>query len=136
MTKEEKIKEAYGEFWQRLSEEQKLFALAYDGAVQIGYSEKDKQLFKDIVKSGLFDQQPTRPKSLQGIKNNNGWTKIKNGNSITLPEYKKGDIYEVWNIETESGYPCRFTAKEVKKQFDYKHITHYRLVERTKFPIY
>lgn len=137
MTKEEKIREAYEEI-----NAKNLYPRDNGWSIINSNSEfdSDKVIIKSEACTDVYENDSIRniliPKSLQGIEDNNGWTRIKNENSITLPEYKKGDLYEVYNIETESSYPCRFTAKEVKQQFDYKHITHYRLMERTKFPIY
>ncbi|MDV3603803.1 hypothetical protein CMU86_11610 [Elizabethkingia anophelis] len=76
MTKHEAIKAAYGEFWERLSPFQQEYALAENGTVQIGYTEEQKKLFLDIRKSGLFNFEPTMPKSISGIGTNNGWTRI------------------------------------------------------------
>ena len=53
MTKEEKIKEAWLEFWDRLTEYQKEHALKNNGNVQIGYSNEKRKYFKRIRKLGI-----------------------------------------------------------------------------------
>lgn len=130
MTKQEKIQEAYGNRYDKYLPDE------YGWSTKIVY-EWNEVIDGDFVTRAVgHGMYKVRPSSLQGIEDNNGWKIIKNGNSITLPEYKKGDLYEVYNMKTDSSYPCRFTAKGVKELFDCHNITHYRFLEISKKPIY
>lgn len=134
MTKEEKIKEAYGEFWYRLSELQKNYALEFNGYVCIGYSDEQKRLFIDIVKSKLFDQEPTRPKSLRGIETNNGWIKIESEDD--LPDEICGLWEVVINGEQKFIELLKDNKSRLYKDFVRDGITHYKIKEKSTPPIY
>lgn len=78
MTKEEKIKEAYGEYWEGLKK-----VIDIDGWVDLKSKNISNDLANDMI--GVFRYKIevdykfnhiARPKSLQGIENNNGWIKI------------------------------------------------------------
>ena len=73
MTKEEKIQEAYGEYWDEVKE----FVCEY------GWTQKkslignfSNETFDSRKVIGFNDTYKYRPKSLKGIENNNGWIKI------------------------------------------------------------
>ncbi|OBS12792.1 hypothetical protein ATE49_15450 [Elizabethkingia miricola] len=135
--KEQAIKAAYGEFWERLSPFQQEYALSENGTVEIGYTEEQKKLFSDIRKSGLFNVKPTMPKSLSGIGTNNGWTRIEseedlpgNINSLWI-KYSDGSIvlghYNIFQKKFETVYG---------KCFDGDTATHYQPIETPKPPIF
>lgn len=132
MTKKEVIKEAYGEYWIRLTEFQKNFALSGGGYVQIGYNPEQTQLFIDMKRSGLFDLQPTRPRSLRGILNNNGWTKIESEKD--LPQ----DINYAYVVAKDK--EILFKSGVSKSTVDYLYatgkITHYQQIGEFKPPIF
>jgi hypothetical protein len=83
MTKEEKIKEAYGEYFNELSD-----IISDDGWVSF---HEDKNRLRNVfhnnenIEVSPNDNNNWRPKSLQGIENNNGWTKIETKED--LPEH-------------------------------------------------
>lgn len=132
MTKEEVIKEAYGEYWVRLTDFQRNFALNEGGHVQIGYNPEQTQLFIDMKKSGLFDLQPMRPKTLLGIHDNNGWTKIESEKD--LPQ----DINHVYVVARDK--EILFKSGVSKSTVDYLYatgkITHYQQIQEFKPPIF
>jgi hypothetical protein len=78
MSKEEKIKEAYGEYWEKVK----------DFVDENGYI--DGVMIKNkigIVPNNFIEKfQPLvsmfRPKSLQGIENNRGWIKIESESDL------------------------------------------------------
>jgi len=132
MTKEEKIKEAWGEYWERLSDVQKLLALDNNGYTSIGYSEYQSKLHVDLKKSKLFDVDAnTRPKLLQGIETNNGWIKIisekdlpkEKCDLLVYPEFENQFVFHFYNDKK---------CKEVLMQ----NHTHYQQIEKPKPPIY
>ena len=101
MTKQEKIKEAYGEYWELVKE-----TVNENGWFDYNYEEHRKIADNIPLESySQFSSSVVRPKSLQGIENNNGWTKIEseeqydeliNGEyewyNINNGKYEKGDL--------------------------------------------
>jgi hypothetical protein len=70
MTKEEKIQEAYGVHWEGFNLTAKRCALSHFGFIGNILENPPKNIELEH-KMGAF-----RPKSLEGIENNNGWVKI------------------------------------------------------------
>lgn len=139
MTKEEKIKEAWGEYWERLSDVQKLLALDNNGYTSIGYSEYQSKLHVDLKKSKLFDvDSNTRPKLLQGIETNNGWIKIESEDDLPK-EY--GEYYFRTTYNTMITYSGWYSSSD-KKFYDRNHyfeiidVTHYQPIVKPLKPIY
>ncbi|MEG0929878.1 hypothetical protein [Algoriella sp.] len=121
MTKEEKIKEAWGENWSKISKENQKKALKNNGFVSQYYEDL---LSKETICRKLFD---VRPKSLQGIENNNGWIK---GNEPNVPNesyfvFAFGGIYETF-------YDEKLGWLYVNREF----VTHFQPIEKPKPPIY
>lgn len=139
MTKQEKIKEAWGVNYEIvknyindkgwcLDKGHKLFDLhkIYD-------NHKDY----DFVFSGEWDDSEVekyRPKSLSGIENNNGWIKIESEDD--LPEKIEG-LWEVV-INGEQKYIELLKDNKVRlyQEFLRDKITHFKVIEPTKPPIY
>lgn len=141
MTKEVKIKEAYGENWDQV----KQFAdengwikdawiyhgvsngISYDGLI-LPLESSDVQ-FKQYNSS----DSTWRLKILIGIENNNGWTKIENDSDLP-------DIHDVRMF-----MPCEFgkprpdysiNAITIRNGFQSGVITHWRLIEMIPNPIF
>jgi len=76
MTKEEKIQEAYGEYWEKLK-----FCIDENGWFNqiTKWQSLDNYFHKDTIEGKSYLQ---RPKSLQGIENNNGWEDIQKAELI------------------------------------------------------
>lgn len=129
-TKQEAIKAAYGEFWERLSPFQQEYALSENGTVQIGYTEEQKKLFSDIRKSGLFNVKPTMPKSLSGIGTNNGWTRIESEEDLP----KEPGRYFVMNKFITDPYTTIF--EETLKEIWLEVVSHYQPIQVPKPPIF
>jgi len=73
MTKEEKIKEAYGEYWEQVKNH-----ICQNGFLKIT-DVKDHNINDEIFNLSIDvieSPRRIRPKSLQGIENNNGWISI------------------------------------------------------------
>ena len=106
MTKEEKIKEAYGEYWETLQPDEN------------GWS--NKMLFHDKVDFSKYATKAiahgvykVRPKSLQGIENNNRWIKIESEED--LPEPEKNVLWlnnENYDTELSSILTCGFDCQD------------------------
>ena len=128
--KQEAIKNAYGEYWEQVKD-----YVNENGWCDVSKYSKIKDIepeFSDIEnKIGVFDM---RPKSLQGIENNNGWIKVES--EADLP--KNDDDYwvmtsikddEVQQLSNLIVIRCLNLEKNIK-------ITHYKPIEKSKVPIY
>ncbi|MDV3882958.1 hypothetical protein CMU04_06455 [Elizabethkingia anophelis] len=135
MTKSEAIKAAYGEHWEKLSEEAKDFVLSNDGYVSYWHwSHFNMDFDFDLKTGGLY-----RPKSLSGIETNNGWTRIESEEDLSevLTDYwviidgivRKGFKYYGNGRWTNADNPYPKTTSSYK-------ITHYQPIETPKPPIF
>lgn len=122
MTKEEKIKQAYG--------------INYDNFKNVideqGWNQKRIFNYQDLDHKN-FDYKETghgiyisRPKSLQGIENNNGWNKI---SEVGYPKDESVN-YHVLHIDFPEVQEISL-MQEVDKRF-----THWRRIETPINPIY
>ncbi|WP_407478450.1 hypothetical protein [Elizabethkingia anophelis] len=79
-----------------------------------------------------------RPRSITGIENNRGWTRIESEEDLPKDDYF-GDLFEVGFLD-ESGFfhhdKKRCSFKSLKWMYEKKLITHYQLVEKPKPPIF
>lgn len=136
MTKEEKIQEAYGEYWEEIKE-----FINEDGWMFYDNNEDLKQsginLMVDIRKNISDEDMFIRPKSLQGIENNNGWIKIESESD--LPK----ESVTFWILDKELGvksgeWKQAPNESEHKKacEFWIKKATHYQPIIKPELPIY
>jgi hypothetical protein len=135
-TKEEVIKEAYGEYWEQV----KSF-IDINGWVVYGHFKNEALGLKDSeieITDYNYDiyNELWRPKSLQGIENNNGWIKIESEKDLPKEDCK------CW-VVTESYSTCLSLFLSDTKRFweladlDFRLIpTHYKIVEEPKPPLY
>lgn len=125
MTKEEKIKEAYGFInewicgngWASYFTDE-----GWEGGVE-PFGEYD-------IRNKTDDYFEWRPKSLQGIENNNGWIKIES--EADLP--KEDGFYYVVDSET-GNITDRFFSCDDNGYF-YAFSSHYQPIQKPKPPIY
>ena len=135
--KQEAIKKAYGEHWERLNN------FINEDGVFIGDTDMiSDELFnewafigssKDINSEKLISG--SRPKSLKGIENNNGWMRIES--EADLP--KEGMHHSILlDSECINGYRNYdvIVFYEVNSKFRKKEISHYQPIEIPKTPIY
>ena len=135
--KQEAIKNAYDEHWERLNN------FINEDGVFIGDTDMiSDELFnewafigssKDINSEKLISG--SRPKSLQGIENNNGWIRIES--EADLP--KEGMHHSILlDSECINGYRNYdvIVFYEVNSKFRKKEISHYQPIEKPKPPIY
>ena len=122
LSKEEIIKEAWGECWNKLPKEAKEKALKNNGFVS--------QYFEDLLTIDKRERKlfEIRPKSLQGIENNNGWIKIEEG----LP--KEQGVYHI--NYSDGVISSRYFHPKHNDWKDYPNATHYQPIEKPKPPIY
>ncbi len=138
--KEQKIKEAYGEYWENVKnhltdsnwfKSKELFG-------DIGNT-KIRREFSKIEWECMDNYHPIycyyfRPKSLQGIENNNGWIKIESEEDLPKEQIK---VWFITNEEIAGTYHP--LLKEFRSQFgfyNYASVTHYQPIIKPLKPIY
>ena len=106
--KEQKIKEAYGEYWGIVKD-------FVDENGWIGFHYKDTGFEGGVEPFGEYETNDIndvrfdwRPKSLQGIENNNGWIRIESETDLPKDEgqyfvYSKVDYAPFYRIDIFSG---------------------------------
>ena len=119
MTKQEKIQEAYGEYWEKVK----------DYVYENGWCSVRKKIMFDEISVNIEmqkDRYHWRPKSLKGIETNNGWTILKgNKNEIQV----EGDI---WNLNRHGELELC-----IQNQFlPVVYATHFRPITKPQPPIY
>ncbi|MDV3461787.1 hypothetical protein CMV04_12280 [Elizabethkingia anophelis] len=125
----EAIKAAYGEMWIYMSSfpQARNIALENEGWVFI------TQLPSTIDRS-LFDFQHgdsiCRPKSLSGIDNNRGWTRIESEED--LPK-EPGHYFAIDIFRSE---PCIIVFEQALKKNWLEVVSHYQPIEKPKPPIF
>ena len=133
MTKEEKIQEAYGEHYHRIRHhvnengwvDTQTFSLARKGIEFEQYKKRSNTYL------GFYN----RPKSLQGIENNNGWTKIESGDD--LPKIKGNYLVIDKFLETNPSIAF-YDPKAVIFLMSswYEKYSHYQLIINPPEPLY
>lgn len=125
MTKEEKIKEAYG-----ISYTHNKDVIDENGWNQkriFCQSDLDHDNFDyDGVGHGVYI---SRPKSLQGIENNNGWIKL-TGIKNEIP-FGSGCV-ELYSMETEEYY----ISTDDNEFIEIGRFTHYKIFNKSELPIF
>jgi len=116
MTKFEKIQEAYGQHWKEFESH----------VSNMGWTRKSLIPFME-VKEIDFINNLQRPKSLNGLEDNNGWIHIKND----LPYNTECHFYDLNNDTYWSGMVDKFG------DFSYStKATHYQTIQKPNPPIY
>ena len=122
--KQEAIKKAYSEYWEKVKD-----YVDNDGYIDNSIPKFTFGQLKNLdleYKNDVF----FRPKSLQGIDNNNGWIKIES--EADLPNNEK-----VWICANNNKVllSLKTVLNWILKNHDNK-ITHYQPIEKPKPPIY
>ena len=145
MTKEQKIKEAYGEYWGLFPQILKDRILSNNGVLDYFILPREERYstekIRDIRSSkSIFECTKTdegtprffRPKILNGIDNNNGWIKIESESD--LPK----ESAEYW-VVLKSGTISKSSYLEQRKvffMFGDLDVTHYKKMNYPCNPIY
>lgn len=140
MTREEKIQEAYGEYWETVKNyvDESGHCTMYDKSTKVSPNFLELGMSREYVESkiesGLDNDSNLiwRPKSLQEIDNNNGWIKIES--EADLP---KEDL-QCWLIDEEFGTDIGYFSFSTKKWFvDCEQFpTHYQPIIKPNKPLY
>jgi len=118
--KEHKIKDAYGEYWETIKD-----FVDENGWCYLFPTIKGELEFENTGRDNVC----YRPKSLQGIENNNGWVKIESEND--LPK-KDCDVFVFINGRIAQR---RFQIN-ISRLWINKSITHYQPIIKPLNPIY
>lgn len=149
MTKEEKIKEAWGKYLPELEENGWL----YFGYACNGWDDVEDCLnnFGAIFDRSYYDMTYTecdngdlinvkiRPKSLQGIEDNNGWQKIESEADLPPNTKEANKAYKVLckHIKfPDSLITAIWGCTEIHKKQWLKDFTHYKLIDEEIPPIF
>ena len=126
--KQEAIKNAYGEYWEKVKDDVDNDGYIDNSIPKFRFGQL-KNLDLEYKNDVLF-----RPKSLQGIENNNGWVKIESEKDLP----KVSGLY--FGKDYEFGTDMMYFDFETKKWEDsngyLQNVTHYQPIEKPKPPIY
>lgn len=153
MTKEELIEHAWGKYPLELEENGWL----YFGYVCNGWDDIEDWLnnFGAISDRRYYDMTfsecdngdlvnvKIRPKSLQGIEDNNGWVKVESEEDLPkenidcfyITKYSKDVIVGCFRLKSYKGWKNMFTVDH-NIAVGLGHVTHYQTIEKPKLPIY
>jgi len=120
MTKQEKIIEAYGEYYKKCNPNENGW---------IDYDIWFKHIGHKIDYDYSNNQMSTRPKSLSGIENNNGW------NSFNYEELPKNMDCHVINPQGDIVVLSTNVINSISKN-SLANISHYKIIEKPKPPVY
>ena len=139
MTREEKIKEAWGNINDKINENGWFyFGYAFNGWDDVEDWLEDNNLNSDESYYDMtYDQCDNgdliyvqiRPKSLQGIENNNGWFILNNVAKEILIEI---DNIELYNINTGEYY----ISTDTHEFIEIGRFTHWKPLEKSKYPLF
>jgi len=125
MKKQEKIKEAYGEYKGRIDDNgwTNFMAIEYFGSNNL-----DSKIHKGEVL--IY-----RPKSLKGIENNNGWIRIE-----SEKDFPKDDCICYFVLKSNkamlTGYFRNGCFDYSLRYYDENEVTHYQPIQKPEPPIY
>ena len=126
--KQEAIKNAYGEYWEKVKDYVDNNGYIDNSIPKFTFGQV-KNLDLEYKNDVLF-----RPKSLQGIENNNGWIKIESEKDLP----KVSGLY--FGKDYEFGTDMMYFDFETKKWEDsngyLQNVTHYQPIKKSKPPIY
>ena len=127
--KQKAIKNAYGECWEKVKD-----YVDENGWIYFGHSNGfrlDGKIPQEVDSyNGKF-----RPKSLQGIENNNGWIKIESEADLPKEGIHHSILLDSDCINGYRNYDV-IVFYEVNSRYRKKEISHYQPIEKPKPPIY
>ncbi len=131
MTKQEKIKEAYGEYWETIKNNLNLDAWLLS---ENCYSVEEIRVYNFFHDSyiGEIGHNKVRPKSLKGIENNKGWIKIESENDLPKEEGNYLPFHKMEYPQSTETY----SKNVIHKLFEMKVISHYQPIQKPEPPIY
>jgi len=128
MEKQEVIKKAYGEHWETVKDY--VYENGWFEVKKVVGSFWETKLELDVVES----PRRVRPKSLQGIENNNGWIKIESEADLPKEEVDYWCI-NMGVLEHLTFYQGKF-YDESHSYNPITYITHYQPIQKPLKPLY
>ena len=127
--KQEAIKNAYSEYWDKVKD-------YVDENGWIFWSDKNPIGIYNNRYLEYKEENPNywRPKSLQRIENNKGWIRIESEDDLP-----KNDMYVhiIFNKKANIAFLCNSEFYNPNKVKYYKKgVTHYKIIEESNLPIY
>ena len=134
MTKERKIIEAYGKYWESIKDfvdENGYIIMSISITRKINLELEREIRFHSKNTSGVAGMC-VRPKTLQGLENNNGWVKIES----------------IEDLPKEKGLKCLFLNKDnmhttyisddvlYDSDWFFRRYTHWKIKNEFKYPLY
>lgn len=132
MTKQEKIQEAYGEYWKSVKDyvdENGFIIMAISIIKEVNLVFERKVMYHSKNTSGAIGMC-VRPISLENIENNNGWIKIESEEDLPKQNIMCWALYE----DKEEPTCIRFING--KWVLDFGKITHYQPIAKPQPPLY
>jgi hypothetical protein len=137
-TKEEIIREAYGEHWEHVKDiKSKFFNNPFEAN---GWIIMEKYFYSNTKLQDLCEMSGgyARPKSLSGIENNNGWTKIE---SVEDLPHLFGDYHIVYKDTGDVSECCYHSLvttqdRELQDKWWMDFVSHYQPIIKPKPPLY
>jgi hypothetical protein len=127
MTKQEKIREEWGELWETVKD-----YVDENGFVNCVKNKKIKLISFFHVSEIEFNGNLVRPKSLSGIENNIGWIKIESKDDLPKENGYFMCLYQDGEI-----IPHHFSINsEFDRELFLQEFTHYQPIVKPKPPIY
>ena len=128
MTKQEKIQESYGEYFDLCAPEMNNgWSVKRKG---IGFEKLKKQI--ELQYNQSHNAYAFRPKLLQGIENNNGWIKIENEKDLPKEDCDCMLYFSDSEIRCDR---FLFNHKNFRTTH-YRYVTHYKPIKKPQPPIY
>lgn len=129
MTKEEKIKEAYGSYYEEVKNKIDNNGWLFDSLDF--FNEKMTNIDIDHKWHNEYEASSYRPLQLEGIENNNGWIKIES--EADLP--KENGVY--WTLRNGSTVPLYLKVyNDLDSEYWVNAYTHYQKIIKPEPPLY
>ncbi|WP_312306579.1 hypothetical protein [Chryseobacterium sp.] len=134
MTKEDKIKEAYGDYWDVLRKYIDEDGRIHYNDIRFVANGAIKEL--DMIEPELF-LKLIYPKQLEGIRNNNGWTKIESEEDLPVSgEYRVISLQYSKSINAKYARSSNTWLPIGTDDRRFIEVTHYKRIIEDKPPIY
>lgn len=138
--KREAIRNAYGEYWDKMSPELQEIALSSNGWIRMRdcikelgeeFSVYSDDLETESIEYAVFKQ---RPISLQGIENNNGWIMIESEEDLPTENSGLYFVYDGKDVGIARMSTIMFRCLTSNEA--YSDVTHYQPIVKPEKPIY
>ncbi|SEG75398.1 hypothetical protein [Sphingobacterium lactis] len=129
--KQEAIRKAYGEYWEQVKDKVDEEGWFYYYSMDYLTKSKNYSLTHYLTCDEDIYKLTIRPKSLQGIENNNGWIRIESEGDLPKDSYNYYAFCSNGSVMTfnDFEYYKKYIIPELK-------VTHYQPIVKPEKPIY